>query len=151
LRRINNIIAESGEKEMTERAKFFLVKYKRVILYVIIGGINTAVDFMVFIAISRFTPLRVELCQAIGYTSGLICSFMLNRTFTFKDSEKGNTLYKIFRFIFVNAISLTVGMYGIGYIAQYVNKYIAKVLITFVTMTINYIGYKLFVFKIKER
>jgi len=106
---------------------------------------------MVFIAISRFTPLRVELCQAIGYMSGLVCSFILNRTYTFKDTEKGNTFYRIARFVFVNAISLAVGMFGIGQIAKYVNKYIAKVLITFVTMTINYIGYKLFVFKIKEK
>lgn len=136
---------------MTERAKNILIKYRRLILFVIIGGINTGVDFMVFIALSRLTPMRVEYCQALGYLSGLICSFMLNRTYTFKDAEKGNTANKVVRFIFVNAVSLAVGSFGIGQIAKYMNKYIAKVIITFVTMAINYIGYKLFVFKIKEK
>lgn len=136
---------------MTERAKYILVRYRRLILFVIIGGINTGVDFMIFIALSRLTPLRVEYCQALGYTSGLVCSFILNRSFTFKDAEKGNSAYRIVRFIFVNALSLAVGSYGIGLLAKLMNKYVAKVLITFVTMAINYIGYKLFVFKIKEK
>jgi putative flippase GtrA len=136
---------------MTERAKHYLIKYRRPLLFVIIGGINTGIDFMFFIALSRLTPLRVEYCQALGYLSGLVCSFILNRSYTFKDAEKDNAARSVVRFIFVNAISLAVGSYGIGLLAKLMNKYVAKVLITFVTMAINYIGYKLFVFKIKEK
>ncbi len=136
---------------MTERAKHILIKYRRPILFVIIGGINTGVDFMLFIALSRLTPMRVEICQALGYTGGLVCSFILNRSYTFRDAEKSNAAYRIVRFIFVNALSLAVGSFGIGLLAKLMNKYFAKVLITFVTMAINYIGYKLFVFRIKEK
>ena len=83
--------------------------------------------------------------------AGLICSFILNHSITFKDAEKGNTFYVITRFIIVNAVSLLVGMYGIRQLTLYVDRYSAKILITFVTMAINYIGYKLFVFRIKEK
>ena len=136
---------------MTKRIKAIFFKYRRVITYAVIGGINTAVDFTTFIALSRLLQLRVDYCQAIGYIAGLCCSFILNHSITFKDAEKGNTLYYIARFIIVNAISLTVGVYGIKQLTLYVDRYTAKILITFVTMAINYVGYKLFVFRVKEK
>lgn len=137
---------------MSERIKNVFLKYKRLIIFVIIGGINTAVDFLVFTALSGTTHLAAEFCQAGGYTAGIVSSYILNQTITFKDSEKGNTITKISRFIVVNAISLSVSMYGIKLlVAAQLNRYVAKIIITFVTMAINYIGYKLFVFKVKER
>lgn len=129
-----------------------LIKYKRVILFLVIGGINTAVDFLVFTAAGYLTPLAVEYCQACGYCAGLISSYILNQTFTFRDAEKGGTSMKIIRFVAVNAVSLGVSMYGIRlFISLGLHKYVAKAIITVVTMVINYIGYKLFVFKIKEK
>jgi putative flippase GtrA len=137
---------------MPDNIKTALLKYKRVIIFAVIGGINTAVDFIVFTALSGLTPLKVEFCQAFGYTAGIVCSYILNQRITFKDAEKGNTLNKILRFIVVNAVSLAVGMYGIKLlVAMSMNRYIAKVIITLVTMAVNYVGYKLFVFRVKER
>ncbi len=127
------------------------LKYRRVILFSVIGGINTAADFLVFTALSRATPLKAEYCQALGYSAGIVCSFLLNQGFTFRDAEKGNTLGKVLRFLIVNALSLGAGMYGIKLlVASQVNRYLAKIVVTFLTMAINYIGYKLFVFRLKE-
>ncbi len=131
--------------------KTMFLKYKRVILFAIIGGINTAADFLTFTALSRATLLRAEYCQALGYSAGIVCSFLLNQGVTFRDAEKGNPLGKILRFLVVNAVSLGVGMYGIKLlVASQMNRYLAKIIVTFLTMAINYIGYKLFVFRLKE-
>ncbi len=137
---------------MIKNVGSLIIKYKRVILFLIIGGINTAVDFLIFTAAEQFTPLAIEYSQACGYVAGLISSYILNQSITFRDAEKSNTLPKIARFIIVNAVSLGVSMYGIKMLTMLgLNKYVAKVIITFVTMAINYIGYKLFVFRVKER
>ncbi len=129
-----------------------IVRYKRVILFLIIGGINTAVDYLVFTAAELATPLPIEYSQACGYIAGIISSFILNQAFTFRDAEKSNSVIKIVRFILVNAVSLGVSMYGIKLLTLLgLNKYVAKTIITVVTMAINYIGYKLFVFRVKER
>ncbi len=135
-----------------KNVRSLIIKYKRVILFLIIGGINTAVDFLVFTAADQFTSLAVEYSQACGYVAGLVSSYVLNQAVTFRDAKKGDYFLKILRFITVNAVSLGVSMYGIKLLTLLgLNKYAAKVIITVVTMAINYIGYKLFVFRIKER
>jgi len=137
---------------MTEAIRALFIKYRRFIIFAVIGGINTGVDFLVFKAAGTLTALAVEYCQAAGYTAGIICSFILNQTITFRDSEKGGTTFKIARFLIVNAVSLGVSMYGIKLlVGSELNENIAKIIIIGVTMIINYIGYKLFVFRIRAK
>lgn len=136
---------------MTELIRALIKKYKRFIIFALIGVINTGVDFLVFKAAGALTSLAVEYCQAVGYTAGIICSFILNQSFTFRDSEKGNTAFKVARFLIVNAVTLGVSMYGIKLlVGSGINENIAKVIIIGLTMILNYIGYKLFVFRVKE-
>jgi len=137
---------------MTDSIKTLIKKYRRFIVFALIGGINTAVDFLVFKLAGIFTPLAVEYCQALGYTAGIICSFTLNKNVTFRDSEKGKTPFKFLRFIIVNLVSLGVSMYGIKLlVAAGINENISKVIILGVTTLINYLGYKVFVFRVRER
>ena len=137
---------------MIKSVRSLMLKHKRAILFLVIGGINTAVDYLVFTGVDMFTPIAVEYCQGIGYSAGLISSFILNQTITFKDGEKSKAVPRIARFIMVNAVSLVISMYGIKLLTAFgLNKYVAKAIITLVTMAINYIGYKLFVFRVKER
>ena len=136
---------------MVETIRALFKKYKRFIVFAIIGCINTGVDFLVFKAAGALTSLAVEYCQAAGYTAGIICSFILNQTITFRDSEKGKTAFKVVRFLVVNAVTLGVSMYGIKLlVGSGINENIAKIMIIGLTMILNYIGYKLFVFRVKE-
>jgi len=137
---------------MTEAFKLLIKKYRRFVVFALIGVINTGVDFLVFKLAGALTPLAVEYCQALGYTAGIICSFTLNRSVTFRDSESGKITYEFLRFIIVNLVSLVVSMYGIKFlVAAGINENIAKVMIICVTTLINYIGYKIFVFRIKGK
>ena len=141
-----------GYGKMIKNMGSLIIRYKRVLLFLVIGGINTAVDFLVFTAADQFMALAVEYNQACGYIAGLISSYILNQAFTFRDAEKTGSVLKIARFLIVNAVSLGISMYGIKLLTLMgLNRYFAKVIITIVTMAINYIGYKLFVFRVKER
>ena len=129
-----------------------IVTYQRPLLFAIVGGINTGVDFAVFHLLYFFTPLGVVLCQAAGYTTGVICSFLLNRGLTFRDGVRTAIARQAWRFVLVNLVSLLVSMLGIHLLSLLgLPAPVAKVLITAVTMVMNYFGYKWFVFQVKGR
>lgn len=130
--------------------KLFL-KCKRFILFALVGGINTAVDYGVFTLISLLHA-PAWLGQAAGYTAGTVCSFLLNRKITFRDGE-GKILRQALVFVLVNLASLGVSSALMALLtnAFSLNRYIAKIFVTVLTMLMNYFGYKLLVFKIKEK
>lgn len=131
-----------------------LNKYMRVIKFGAVGVINTLVDFGVFTLVSEFLRFSPSMAQSAGYGSGIVCSFVLNHLVTFSDAKKetgAGQVLRFVRFIIVNGVSwgvsaLLIDVFtGVG-----MWKYLAKVLVTGITMVINYFGYKILVFNIKE-
>ncbi|MCL2562607.1 MAG: GtrA family protein [Oscillospiraceae bacterium] len=126
--------------------------YKRVIIYAIVGGVNTGVDFGVFHLLYLFTPISAAFSQAVSYTAGVACSFVLNRNVTFRDGNHPGLAQEAGRFVVVNLISLGVSVLGIHLLVLAgLHTTVAKVLITVLTAGINYFGYKIFVFRVKGR
>jgi putative flippase GtrA len=126
-------------------------KHRHFILYAMSGCVNTVVDFGVFTLLNVFTPLALAFCQAGGYIAGVISSFILNRNVTFKDGRNTGIFSQLWRFICVNGVSLLVSTFGIQWLTSGgLNDYIAKVIILVITTLINYVGYKLLVFKVKS-
>lgn len=126
-------------------------KHRSFIAFAIIGGVNTLVDFLVFTAFYELSGLPIDICHAFGYCAGIISSFILNRNFTFRNTGKKSgakpVLEQIIRFLAVNGISGITGMVLIKWLYRMgVYEYLAKALVTGVTMILNYVGYKLFVF-----
>ena len=125
--------------------------HKRPIIYMIVGGINTAVDFMVFNLLYLFSPLAPAICNVISYISGILCSFLLNRGVTFKDGANQKMPKQVLRFLVVNGLSLGIGTLGVHFLyLAGLNATLAKGMITVLTAIINYFGYKLFVFEVKD-
>ena len=144
---------------MNEEKKGFSVirnllrKYKTFILYCLVGGVNTLLDFCVYTLLNYFTQLDVHICQALGYVSGVICSFILNRNVTFrKNSRTGDSQFlQAVRFLVVNGVTLVSSMLIIdGLVSLGLNEYIAKLPTQLAVVVINYLGYKLFVFGEKK-
>lgn len=128
-----------------------IVTHKRLILYVIVGGINSGVDFLVFKLLYTFSPLAGAVIQVISYLSGVGCSFVLNRTLTFRDGAEKSISRQAPRFLLVNGISLGISVLAIHLLLQTgISATIAKAGTTVLTALINYFGYKIFVFDVKE-
>lgn len=131
--------------------KSFIKSKRRFILYSLTGCINTLVDFMVFMAVYELTGIPEEYCQAIGYSAGIISSFLLNSHLAFKDNNGGPLYLQIFRFLFVSAISLLIGTYGMKtLVGIHLGAYISKAIITVIVALVNYFGYKILVFRVKD-
>ncbi|MDD4511425.1 MAG: GtrA family protein, partial [Oscillospiraceae bacterium] len=89
------------------KCKELLIRYKKIIIYYIIGVVNTLVDFGVYSVVFFFTKMPVP-SQAVGYLSGVLCSFCLNRGITFRAEKGGSPLLQFLRFMLVNLVSLAV-------------------------------------------
>jgi putative flippase GtrA len=131
-----------------------LLKYIRVIKFGAVGCVNTAVDFLVFTLVSEMLRLSPGVAQVVGYGSGILCSFVLNHCFTFSDAKKEDAAgqaRRFGRFIVVNAVTLAVSAGLMELSVRFgIWKYLAKLGVTGVTMVLNYFGYKILVFKIRE-
>jgi len=128
-----------------------LLRYKRQIIFLFVGGFNTGLDFGVFTLLYTQTPLAIFICQGAGYMAGATSSFLLNRNITFRDGEGGRISTQAVRFLLVNLTSLGVSVLGIELMIHAgLPTFWAKAAITVVVMVINYLGYKHFVFRVKE-
>lgn len=127
-------------------------KYRSLIRFIIVGCINTGVDFFTFSILHSLFGLDKMISQISGYSMGVVNSFILNKLWTFENKRsKVNTTNQLIRFIAVNLISLVVSLLGLKLLneAYGINIYISKLIITGMAQAVNYAGYKLWVFDSK--
>jgi putative flippase GtrA len=123
--------------------------------FAIVGGLNTAIDFVVlFVLVALGLPTIAS--NVLSTSTALVFSFFANKTFTFKDNNKGTkkqfaifliiTLFGlwILQPIVIEGTRLTIETW---FNNSYIVLFIGKVLATCVTLVWNYLMYKKFVFK----
>lgn len=114
-----------------------------------VGVINTLIDFTVFTFLTYALGINVSLSQAIGYSSGVMNSFIMNKSWTFKQEQQNKPIKQFISFIIINLISLGISSLMINVLVNSagISILISKILVTLVTQGVNYVGYKLVVFK----
>ena len=60
-----------------------VVAAQQFVVFCCVGGVNTAVDFCLFLALVSFAGLNPLLANVISFSAGGLCSFLLNSRFTF--------------------------------------------------------------------
>jgi putative flippase GtrA len=68
--------------------KTFLVQKKQFLLYCVIGGCGTLLDFTLYSLLVKFSGLDYQAANAIGYASGTALSFALNARFNFRIADR---------------------------------------------------------------
>lgn len=136
---------------MLELAK----KHAEKIRFAFIGGINTAIDFVVlFILVGLGVPTLIS--NIISTSTALTFSFFANKKFTFKATNK-ITRTQVLQFLGITLTGLWLIQPVIIFTVQflfsgialdaYVVLFIGKFLATIVTLVWNYLLYRAFVFK----
>ncbi|MDT3429048.1 putative flippase GtrA [Paenibacillus forsythiae] len=117
----------------------------------IVGLLNTLVDMAVF-ALLNWLGLFYVAAQIISYGAGTANSFILNSNITFKDrkrsKEEGFDHKQLLRFIALNLIVLCISLLLMSLLIDRLGlqKLASKVLVTFVTVIINFFGSRKWVF-----
>lgn len=129
-------------------------KHKSILRFIIVGCINTGVDFLTFTLLYSLIGLNKLLSQTGGYSMGIINSFIMNKLWTFKE-QKSNTKTGIqfIRFAVINVISLGVSLVGISLLSDKanINVYVSKIIVTVFLQVFNYVMYKMVVFSNKSK
>lgn len=135
--------------------------------FAVVGVLNTLVDFAVFQTLNLLLGW-VYPAQVLGYTCGVINSYLWNSGWTFRE-ERTRSLREITLFVLVNVASLGVSLgviwlcrevFGVtnawaaGWMPKALSGFIkgdtiAKLIATFFSIVVNFVGNRLFVFRKK--
>ncbi|KQU23673.1 MULTISPECIES: GtrA family protein [Priestia] len=115
--------------------------------FCIVGGLNTAIDFFVFSFLS-YLGVYYIIAQCVSYGCGVLNSYLLNRAWTFQ--QQGNRgKYEFLKFTALNVFTLIVTSFLLTLFHYKFNIPLpySKVLVTIVSVGLNYIGTRFLVFK----
>lgn len=82
----------------------FYVKFRNLILYGIIGCCTATLDFLVFTSLAQWTPIHYIVANVISCSTGILCSFLLNRKYNFKVTD--HTMRRMIVFFSVGIIGM---------------------------------------------
>lgn len=132
---------------------------RQLISFCIIGGINTITDFFIlntfFLILGSESSVRFAVYKSISFTISAINSYFLNKYFTFSFKENSTKIFS--KFFLISTIGLVVNV-SVSTIAfstlmklnassPIIMGNLSAVFGTIVALSINFLGYKFFVFK----
>ena len=114
----------------------------------LVGIMNTAVDFGVFMILNHYLGLVYTVSQVISYSCGMVNSYFFNKFWTFQKKE-GFTAIEVIKFILVNLCSLGVSLLVLYILQSKWNWQVlpSKVLATGFSVGVNLLGNKFWVFE----
>jgi len=124
-------------------------KFKPIIRFGCVGGLNTLVDFGVFILINSLFGVNYVVSQILSYSSGTINSYFLNKFWTFEGAlTSKKTTKEIVQFVVVNSASLGVSLMSLSILLNdsSMNSFFAKIISMVLAQVVNFLGYRFWVF-----
>lgn len=117
-------------------------------IFLIVGCLTVALDFMVYRCLTYFLLCGISLAKAIGFIGGCIFAYFANRFWTFK--QQNTRTGSLWRFALVYAAGLIANvLINQGILSSWdgpVSLYVAFLIATGVSATMNFVGMKWFVF-----
>ena len=116
--------------------------------FALVGVTNTLVDIAIFTVLAQFLGVWVYFAHFVSYSCGTLNSYIFNRTWTFRTSEKFFSP-QLLRFIGVNIIILVITTVII-WLAQDVllmPTMVAKLASVVIGLGVNFLLNKILVFK----
>ena len=116
--------------------------------FLVVGCLTVALDFMVYRGLTYFFLCGISLAKAIGFISGCIFAYFANRYWTF--NQQATHSGSLWRFIIVYAVGLFANVFiNASFLSSWGNPaalYVAFLIATGVSATLNFMGMKWFVF-----
>lgn len=119
----------------------------------VVGFLGLIIDFLILFYLIEFVNISPEYARFFSLPVVILCTWFLNRTFTFRDNNKKLfqqiSKYYIFMFIGVT-VNYTIYYFLLDFFKDVKYGYsVALLLSSASSMIINFVNMKLFVFKKK--
>lgn len=123
------------------------IDFKKFIKFGIVGVINTGIDWLSFAFLREALDIEPRIAQVIAQSLAIANSYLMNKRWTFSDT--GAYRKSVLKFIAVQGTSLLIGYLSMVLFHDTlgINEYLSKTIIAGVTVALNYLGNKLFVFR----
>lgn len=126
---------------------FLTGEFFKLVKFGITGVMNTLVDFVVFMLLTN-VGVAIYIAQVISYSCGMLNSYIVNRSWTFKSRGKfwGPQMRK---FVIANLSLLLLSLAMLWLFTEQLGliKILAKLCSTVLIMVIGFIANRLWVFK----
>lgn len=126
-------------------------KYEEIINYIVVGGVTTIISILSYylfrIILSSNTNLNVQISTVFSCIVAVTFAYFANRIFVFKSNNSRKT--EAVKFVTSRIMSLLIEMLVMFILTSVVkiNDKVAKVLVQFIIVILNYLFSKIFVFK----
>jgi putative flippase GtrA len=74
--------------------------------FAVVGGMNTAIDALLFFSLTATTSMAPVIANVISYSAGMLNSYFLNRSWTFRGGLGVRHREQFLRFAFFNLLTL---------------------------------------------
>lgn len=127
---------------------------RETITYIIFGVLTTAVNYLAYYLLYRYTSLDPVFYNTIAWAVGVIFAFVTNKLFVFESkSWKISTIFREFLpFVGARLLSLLLeeAFLALSVKVLGMHELIAKVVISVVVVLVNYFASKFFIFRNKK-
>ena len=143
---------------MLQKAKALFQKHKELILYLIFGGLTTAVDFGISFLLYRFwidamqvSQYAVHAADVIAWVAAVAFAFVTNRIWVFESQKHGfaPVAKELLEFaggrVFTLLLQEAVMAISVTWLGG--NKYLFRILAAGMVIVLNYVISKLIIFK----
>lgn len=145
---------------MIKRIRDLIVKYNELIVYLIFGVLTTAVNWGIYSVLVKYFGFNINAGNIIAWIVAVVFAFVTNKIWVFKSKTTAFKLVLKEFVLFVGARALSgvieIGglpllvWLGLGQTVFGVEAFLAKIVISFVVIILNFIFSKLIVFKKKK-
>ena len=132
---------------MTEKIKALLIKRLAEIVYLIVGGLTTALNLAVYFAASELIGIHYIASNVAAWTVAVIFAYAANRKWAFESTNK-NIMAELWLFILSRLFSLLLETLLLLALveAMRVNDLFAKIIVALVVVVCNYVTSRLILF-----
>ena len=136
---------------MTKKILDLYKKYEEIINYIIVGGMTTVISilsyYLIRIILSANTDLNIQISTVLSWIFAVTFAYFANRIFVFKSNNSKSK--ESIKFVTSRIMSLLIEMFVMFLLTGIlkINDKIAKILVQFIIVILNYLFSKIFVFK----
>ena len=129
----------------------FLIKHRQIVLYIVFGGLTTAVNYLVYFPLYYWVQFSAVLSNTIAWFAAVIFAFLTNKPFVFhsKDWSAAVVMPELGKFLGSRVFSglLETGLLGLTVDYLGCHSVVMKLVISVIVIVVNYVASKLLVFR----
>lgn len=121
-----------------------------VMRYIFFGGCATLVNLGTYYLLRLTTHLEINIANTISVCVAILFAYITNSTFVFESKASGwkEKIYEFAKFVSARLVTMIIEVGGVWLLvdAIHMNDYIAKFLIQFIVLALNYVFSKFIIF-----